>query len=313
MERIIEIETAKIKQHPDNPRKDVGDVTELADSMKKNGVMQNLTVCEDDNGYTVLIGHRRLVAAKLANIDKLPCKVVELDHKQQVALMLEENMQRVDLTPLEQAHGFQMMMDLGWTEQDIADKTGFSASTISRRLKIAKLEPNKIEELNQKCGFEIPIQDMITLTEITNERYKDEIFKASCYSIFRSSLLRYSEETKFDNCKEYFKRILRNGYKYISKEWYQLEDNYKQLRRYIVPEDKTEWNKLCIKIDRERSEYKTEVFLFRSEYASSGRTLAIEIYAERTKDEMNADGDGAKNDKEELSKAEKKKKTELCW
>lgn len=91
---IVMINVNNIYPHPDNPRKDVGDVTELAESIKKQGVMQNLTIIplsalteepeEQPDAETeslssdfhVIIGHRRLAAAKLAGIEKVPCKIV---------------------------------------------------------------------------------------------------------------------------------------------------------------------------------------------------------------------------------------------
>ncbi len=98
----------KLFPHPDNPRKELGDLTELADSIRAKGVMQNLTVVPfvskvnpKFNGkglYTVIIGHRRCAAAKLAGLAELPCVVVEMTPEEQVATMLLENMQRVDLT-----------------------------------------------------------------------------------------------------------------------------------------------------------------------------------------------------------------------
>ena len=83
-----------LHRHPQNPRKGVGDVTELADSIKKNGVMQNLTVIpgywdgsgnHHDEEYTLLIGHRRFTAAKLAGITELPCRIIEgMSEKEQM-------------------------------------------------------------------------------------------------------------------------------------------------------------------------------------------------------------------------------------
>ena len=66
--QVREININHIKPHPDNPRKDVGDVTELAKSIKVNGIMQNLTVVPAAEGYKALIGHRRLAAAKKAGL-----------------------------------------------------------------------------------------------------------------------------------------------------------------------------------------------------------------------------------------------------
>lgn len=77
-----------------------------------------------DNDYTLIIGHRRCAAAKEAGVKEVPCRVVEgFGRKEQISIMLEENMQRSDLTAVEQAEDFQMMLDLGETAESIAEKT----------------------------------------------------------------------------------------------------------------------------------------------------------------------------------------------
>lgn len=82
-----------------------------------------------------------------------PCRIVQdMSYKDQVGTMLEENMQRIDLTVLEQAEGFQMMLDLGDTEEQIAEKTGFSRTTVRRRLEIAKLDPELVKEKTDEDG-----------------------------------------------------------------------------------------------------------------------------------------------------------------
>ena len=127
--KIVMIKTQRLRHHPDNPRKDLGDVTELADSVKKNGIMQNLTVIpiEGTEEFYVLIGNRRMEACLQAGLEEVPCRIVSnISKKEQVGIMLEENMQRSDLTIIEQAEGFQMMLDLGETVDSISEKTGFS-------------------------------------------------------------------------------------------------------------------------------------------------------------------------------------------
>ena len=82
----------KLHPHPQNPRKVIGDVTELAESIKANGILQNLTVVpnndnwDDKSDFTVVIGHRRLAAAKQAGLTELPCAVVEMTEKEQLSL-----------------------------------------------------------------------------------------------------------------------------------------------------------------------------------------------------------------------------------
>ena len=136
----IMIKVSNLYPHPDNPRKDLGDLTELVESIKKNGIMQNLTVIPIGNerdpeeqadagnialysDFRVLIGHRRLAAAKKAGLESVPCRIVSnISRSDQIGIMLEENMQRNDLSIYEQAQSFQMMLDLGETEETISQK-----------------------------------------------------------------------------------------------------------------------------------------------------------------------------------------------
>lgn len=143
------IPTDKLHPHPDNPRKVIGDVSELAESIKANGILQNLTVVPNNDNwddFTVIIGHRRLAAAKQAGLTELPCAVVEMTEKEQLSTMLTENMQRSDLTVYEEAKGCQLLLDLGDTVAEVAEKTGFSESKIRRRVKLCELDEEAFKE-----------------------------------------------------------------------------------------------------------------------------------------------------------------------
>ena len=176
--QIVYIGAEHIHSHADNPRKNLGDLSELADSIKKNGILQNLTVipAEEPGEYTVLIGHRRLAAGKMAGVTEFPCQIAEgLSDREQMSIMLEENMQRNDLTIWEQANGFQMMLDLGETEQSIAEKTGFSKSTVRHRLNIAKLDQNKLKEKEDSDGFQLSLTDLYELEKVEDIEARNRI------------------------------------------------------------------------------------------------------------------------------------------
>lgn len=116
---VQEIEISKLRVHPKNVRKTYTNIDELADSMKTQGILQNLTVVKnpkEEGTYWVVIGNRRLTAAIKAGLKTAPCQIAEMDEKDQAATMLLENMQRSDLTIYEQAQGIQMVLDLGETE-----------------------------------------------------------------------------------------------------------------------------------------------------------------------------------------------------
>lgn len=227
---ITNINAKLIHQHPDNPRKDLGDLSELSESIKKKGIMQNLTVipgywdenrAHHDEGYTLIIGHRRFAAGKMAGVTMYPCRIVEdMSYKDQVGTMLEENMQRIDLTPLEQAEGFQMMLDLGDTEEQIAEKTGFSRTTVRRRLEIAKLDPELVKEKTDEDGvYQLNLKDLAELSRIEDVETRNRILKDAADSrqinannlseklkfrkighmVFVAGSIRFSDNGKFAN------------------------------------------------------------------------------------------------------------------
>jgi ParB family chromosome partitioning protein len=193
---IVNIKIDNLCEHPDNPRKNIGDVSELAESIKKNGVMQNLTVMPlsalDESpeqqtpaekistisNFYVLIGHRRLKAAREAGLTEVPCRIVsELSRSEQVGIMMAENLQRNDLTIYEQAQGFQMMLDLGETVEDIVDKTGFSKTTVYHRVNLAKLDQELLQEKEADENFQITLKDLYELEKIESIDTRNEILK----------------------------------------------------------------------------------------------------------------------------------------
>ena len=157
-----------LEHHPENPRLDLGDLDELTASIRANGILQNLTVVPDIESckYLVVIGNRRLEAAKAAGLAALPCSIRDMDHQEQIATMLQENMQRSDLTVYEQAKGIQMMMDLGFSRDEISERTGFSRSTIERRLAVATL-PEKETKEAVECGWDLT--DLVEISKIEDE------------------------------------------------------------------------------------------------------------------------------------------------
>ena len=206
MNEIRMIPIAQLAHHPENPRLDIGDLTELTASIKANGILQNLSVVFEPehtltpkewsdlsdqysrkpteevrtmmnkktmpDRYLVVIGNRRLEAAKAAGLTELPCSVMEIDHQEQIATMLQENMQRSDLTIYEQAKGIQMMMDLGFDKDQIADRTGFSKSTIERRLAVASL-PEKQAKQAVALGYDL--LDLVEISKIDDKKVQKEL------------------------------------------------------------------------------------------------------------------------------------------
>lgn len=143
--------------HPHNPRRDLGDLTELADSIRAHGIRQDLLVVPnpdaEQGGWRIVIGHRRHAAAALAGADTVPVRVdATLDEIGQRELMLVENLQRTDLSPVEEADAYQGLLDLGLSATAIARQTGRAVATVRSRLKIRTLSEDARSKLHEGRG-----------------------------------------------------------------------------------------------------------------------------------------------------------------
>lgn len=134
------INTSLLDPHPDNPRKQIGDVTDLAASIKTNGLLTPLSVVPNGERYRVIAGHRRLAACKQAGIRAVPCFVLHLNPLQQLEAMVTENCQREQLTVLEEADAIQGMLDLGATTASVAHRLGRSSNYVRDRAKAASIK-----------------------------------------------------------------------------------------------------------------------------------------------------------------------------
>lgn len=218
--------------HPQNPRKDLGNLEELTASIKENGIYQNLTVIPvneavpgEEPKYMVVIGHRRLEAAKRAGLQEVPCAIVRgMTETRQLQTMLLENMQRSDLTVYEQAQGFQQLLDFGMDIEDISQQSGFSKSTIRRRLEIAKLDQNKLKELSSTR--QLSLKEFDELAKIKNMEARNEVMEKIGTNDFALAVKRAMDKEKLADAMPVFladmerlgiKKFPDNANKYSSK------------------------------------------------------------------------------------------------
>ena len=185
---ITMIPRYKLEPHPDNPRKDLGDLTELAASIKKSGLLQNLTVVKSPafpDKYRIIIGHRRFAASEIAGLMELPCIIEEMDAATQIATMLAENMQRNSLTITDQVSGVQCMMDLGEDAKAISDKTGLSTTTVRKRMKLGEFDINALASAEEKGAT---LFDFMEITKIEDKALQADCLKAAGTADFRNTL-----------------------------------------------------------------------------------------------------------------------------
>lgn len=146
--KVEEIEIFKIASNPHQPRKDFDEekLKELAASIKKNGIIQPLVVAEKGNTFELIAGERRLKAAKIAGLTKVPVIVREADDQQKLELAIIENIQRHDLNPLEEANSYsKLSQEFGLNQEEIALKVGKSRSAVANKLRLLQL-PAEIQK-----------------------------------------------------------------------------------------------------------------------------------------------------------------------
>ncbi len=150
----------KLDANPDQPRREIGDLTELTASIKEKGVLEPLLVKPTRNGrWTIIAGERRWRAATVARLVEVPCIEMDVDEAEVAEIALIENMQRKDLTPWEEADGLRALCErFGYTHEEVAKKVGKSRSTVTEALSIAAIP----EEIREICrGSEINSKSLL--------------------------------------------------------------------------------------------------------------------------------------------------------
>ncbi len=140
---ITTISISLVEPNKGQPRKDFDreKIQELADSIKENGLLQPILVTPLENGgYRIVAGERRWRAARLAGLKEVPVYVRDLSEKQVMQLALIENIQRQDLTPIEEAKAYKQLMDKYFmTQQELAKAVGKSRSAIANAVRLLEL------------------------------------------------------------------------------------------------------------------------------------------------------------------------------
>ena len=143
----------KVEPNPDQPRQDFDEeeLQLLADSIAVHGIIQPLTVRETATGYyQIIAGERRWRAARLADLREVPVVVMEADDRKAMELALIENLQRQDLNPVEEALGYQTLMeDYGLTQEQTASQVGKSRPAVANALRLLGLCPAVLESLRK--------------------------------------------------------------------------------------------------------------------------------------------------------------------
>ncbi|MEW4411746.1 ParB/RepB/Spo0J family partition protein [Clostridium sp. AN503] len=143
-QKEITVKLSKIEPNRDQPRKDFNEeqLQELADSIKKYGVLQPLLVQKKESGFEIVAGERRWRAAKLAGLKEVPVVIREYSPQQAMEIALIENVQREDLNPIEEALAYQrLMQEFQLKQEEIAERVSKNRSTITNSMRLLNLTP----------------------------------------------------------------------------------------------------------------------------------------------------------------------------
>lgn len=295
---VVNMPIEYLVPHPQNPRKDLGNLEELTASIKENGIYQNLTVIPvneavpgEEPKYMVVIGHRRLEAAKRAGLQEVPCAIVRgMSETRQLQTMLLENMQRSDLTVYEQAQGFQQLLDFGMDIEDISQQSGFSKSTIRRRLEIAKLDQNKLKELSSTR--QLSLKEFDELAKIKNMEARNEVMEKIGTNDFALAVKRAMDKEKLaDNMPVFLADMERLGIKKFPDSANKYSSKYRRIGSLDLYE---------YEVTKDKIPKKTEGLYYEASYPRN-----VEFYVKETKK--------AKIIKKSAKELEKEKRIKEAW
>lgn len=183
-EQIVEINLNEIKPNENQPRKnfDEESLKELADSIKEHGVFSPIIVKPVDNGYIIVSGERRFRAAKLAGLENIPSVVRNYTKTKMAEISLVENLQREDLSAIEEAKAYDIIIkELNITQNELAKKIGKSRSYITNILGLLNL-PEKVQNMLLEKKITMgharalsKLKDDTKVLELANKVVKDNL------------------------------------------------------------------------------------------------------------------------------------------
>jgi len=180
-ETVSTIKIEYIKPNKFQPRKkfDPEKLMELSESIKENGLIQPIVVCKhSDTDFELIAGERRLQAYRLLNKKDIPVYIKEVSEKEKLILAIVENVQREDLSPIEEAHAYQQLIDdFDLNHQNIAKIMNKDRTTISNSLRLLKLSPKIQTMIESRILTPGHARAILTVNEDLQEKYAEEIIE----------------------------------------------------------------------------------------------------------------------------------------
>ncbi len=177
-----QIDINKIEANKNQPRKvfDDNKIEELAMSIKENGLIQPIIVRKYNRGYQIIAGERRFRACKVAGLKVVPCIIKDIDDEKVDTYSIIENIQRENLSPIEEANAYKTLIDTyNMNQTELANKVGKKQSTIANKLRLLKLSDDVKFALKEKQITERHARAMLSLDKEAQQNVLKEVLKKS--------------------------------------------------------------------------------------------------------------------------------------
>jgi ParB family transcriptional regulator, chromosome partitioning protein len=203
-----QVDVNLIEANPHQPRKDFSEekLNELAKSITRHGIIQPLVVSNENGKYQLIAGERRLRAAKLAGLTKVPVVVREAEELGKIELALAENIQRHDLSSIEEARTYKKMIDeYQMSQEEVADKIGKSRSAVANKIRLLNLPIEIQKALSENLISEGHAKSILSVTNPEQQRAMFDLIIKD-----RLSVRQIEEKTKSISVKSHRRTIVKD-------------------------------------------------------------------------------------------------------
>ena len=254
-EEVIQIDVSSLNANPLQPRGSITpeSLVDLIDSIKEHGILEPLVVAKTPAGYQIIAGERRWRAAKLAGLSHVPCLVRETTPKGMLEMALVENVQRVDLNPLDRAKGFERLLnEFGLTTSEVAVKIGKSVAYVSNSIRLLTLPDALKDGLLSGLITEGHARALAAIddTELMIEAYK--IILRESGSVRRAEELARRMKAKADQQTKPKTNLQK--VKIVSEEIDQMQEEMREALAKLEVYGETGPNATAVKLTRSRRE-----------------------------------------------------------
>lgn len=239
--KVVSID--EIRPNPYQPRIDFDDeaLMELSQSIRENGLIHPITVRQEKDGYEIVAGERRYRAMKIAGMIEIPVIVIDADEEQMAEMALVENIQRENLSAIEEANAYvQIMKTTGISQSQLALKLGKSQSSIANKIRLLQLDEEVQQAVTARRITERHARALLALPKEKQEQAMETIVKKGLTVAQSEKMIRKEASPKPKRQKKVFKGLSRNikiGLNTIDQAVAMIEKSGIQIHREMTEDE----------------------------------------------------------------------------